>query len=139
MHDLPRNKKDFHCKGKFKRGEGAGPWGGEPWGWGGEFDPGEGQTAPNPLPPQPGASRALLSGPRRGTEAGSGEGLFPHPSSPPMTNAQQFGHHQCSTTQVRGHSITTAPHWGTLPSSWTKKERQCVMISCCPCFRSSLS
>ena len=48
MHDLPRNKKYFHCKGKFKWWEGTGPQG-----EGAEFDPAEGQTAPNPLPPLP--------------------------------------------------------------------------------------
>ena len=68
----------FKKKVKLKYGEWAVPAGG--------------QTVPNPLPLQPWRLSALLSCPRRGTEPGSGEELFPHPFSPPMTNALQFGH-----------------------------------------------
>ena len=65
---------------------------GDPRGGGAEFDSAEVQTAPNPLPPQPWRLSGSPLLPQEGTETGSGEGLFPHPSSPPMTNALQFGH-----------------------------------------------
>ena len=92
----PEEIRTFHRE-NLTGGLEEGPWRGPGWiqrgeEGGSEFEPAEGQTAPNPLPPLPWRPSSSPLLPQEGTQADSGEGLFPHPSSPPMTNALQFGH-----------------------------------------------
>ena len=88
MHDLPRNKKDFHCEEKLKHCEGD-----RYVGMGAES-----QTAPNPLPPQP----WRLSGSPLLPQEGDRDGLWGGIISTSLLSSNDKCPAICAPTQGRG-------------------------------------